>query len=294
MSKVTIVLLGLLMAFKAKGQAEFELFKGIIYDMPREKIAKGYYPDIIDNQWIKDIELDSLNIPHSYNFNNVFGVPKGQRYGIIFTSQLIVKESGCYEFYLTSDDGSILWIDDYKAIDNDLPHGMRLKKTIIGLMPGNYGIRIWYYDAYPMKYGLILNQLKVGELGECLVLGQKELKYSFSSDVLFETNKYEIDLETASNLDSIISVIQKIDFDTIMLVGHTDNVGSKGYNKILSMRRAESILKYMTNTLSLTGKEVVLEGRGAEDPVSTNQTTEGRASNRRVDIILLLNWNDMK
>ena len=211
------------MTIHVEGQAEFTSFKGSIYKIPVGRLSKGYDPDIVNGQFIKNIELEALNIPKSDDgmnaFGNVFGIPQHAGYGIIFMSQLKVEESGCYELSLKSDDGSILWIDDYKVIDNDLPHGMRLKTDTVALLNRAYDIKVWYYNAYPTLYGLILNQKKIDSLNSCDTLGQTELNFSLLSDILFETDKYEIRNDVIAKLDSIAEVIQNEKFDTLEIIG---------------------------------------------------------------------------
>ena len=274
------------MTLQVQGQAEFDLFKGSIYKIPSDSLWKGYYPNVVNEPLLKNIEMESLNIPNSNDYRNIFGISRNFAYGVIFTSRLKVEESGSYEIRLTSDDGSILWIDDYKVIDNDLPHGMRLKTDTVGLFNRVYTIRIWYYDAAPTLYGLILNQKKIGALDLCDTLGQSKVSLSLLSDVLFETDKYEIRNEGIANLDSIVEVIRNQKIDTLEIIGHTDSIGSQAYNRTLSKHRAESVFEYLASRLSFTGMEVIVDGKGDEDPIETNNTAKGRAKNRRVDIIM--------
>ncbi|WP_152911231.1 OmpA family protein, partial [Burkholderia cenocepacia] len=67
--------------------------------------------------------------------------------------------------------------------------------------------------------------------------------------------------------------------------GFTDSVGSDDYNLALSKRRAESVAAYL-KAHGLKTDSMTVSGRGKADPVASNATPEGRASNRRVEIRL--------
>ena len=68
------------------------------------------------------------------------------------------------------------------------------------------------------------------------------------------------------------------------VVGHTDSIGPASYNKGLSERRAESAQRYFIDS-GIAGDRLRTEGRGEEDPIASNDTPDGRAQNRRVDLM---------
>ena len=71
-----------------------------------------------------------------------------------------------------------------------------------------------------------------------------------------------------------------------IIIGHTDSTGSAEYNLGLSMRRAQAVSDYLANTG--VPAEILREvGRGEEDPIASNDTAEGRAQNRRVEVIAI-------
>ena len=74
--------------------------------------------------------------------------------------------------------------------------------------------------------------------------------------------------------------------DYIEIVGHTDDVGDDDYNQELSEQRAQSVYDYLVET-GLDANKVVVVGMGEKMPITTNTTDEGRAENRRVEILLL-------
>jgi outer membrane protein OmpA-like peptidoglycan-associated protein len=70
----------------------------------------------------------------------------------------------------------------------------------------------------------------------------------------------------------------------IRIEGHTDGIGSNSFNDRLSRRRAEAVVRYLTNRFSLDPQRLVAVGRGKRDPIGDNGTSEGRRRNRRVQI----------
>ena len=69
--------------------------------------------------------------------------------------------------------------------------------------------------------------------------------------------------------------------------GHTDSTGDEAYNQQLSEKRAERVAEFLIDSAELNPDGISFDGKGAKDPVAENSTAEGRARNRRVEIILL-------
>ncbi len=71
----------------------------------------------------------------------------------------------------------------------------------------------------------------------------------------------------------------------IYVIGHTDSRGSEAYNQKLSEKRAQTVADALRQHLNVDETRIIAQGRGESDPIASNQTEEGRAQNRRVDII---------
>jgi OOP family OmpA-OmpF porin len=69
----------------------------------------------------------------------------------------------------------------------------------------------------------------------------------------------------------------------IIAVGHTDSVGTDGYNQKLSVARSEAVKSYLVSK-GIEKNRVYTEGKGEKQPVADNKTSEGRSKNRRVEI----------
>lgn len=102
----------------------------------------------------------------------------------------------------------------------------------------------------------------------------------------FAKNKAEIDSKNFSLLSKVQKVIDEIAASQVTIEGHTDSVGGKKKNNDLSMKRAESVQSYLIANGNLNPDKVVATGLGDEKPIATNKTAEGRAQNRRVDVII--------
>lgn len=106
---------------------------------------------------------------------------------------------------------------------------------------------------------------------------------SDAGDVLFAFNQSELTPAAQSKLDSLMPKLQSADVVSIKVIGHTDSVGSDTYNQALSERRASSVAAYLLSQ-GLAPNKLTSEGKGQSQPVADNETEEGRAKNRRVEL----------
>jgi OmpA-OmpF porin, OOP family len=102
-------------------------------------------------------------------------------------------------------------------------------------------------------------------------------------DVLFAFNKSDLTPSAQSQLDALMGKLQNADVVSIKVIGHTDSVGSDSYNQALSERRASSVAAYLLSQ-GLDPNKLTSEGKGKSQPVADNDTEEGRAKNRRVEL----------
>lgn len=103
-------------------------------------------------------------------------------------------------------------------------------------------------------------------------------------DVNFEFNKATLTPASTAILDDVVSSLEAFDTITIEIRGHTDNVGGNEYNLRLSQARAESVMNYMAGK-GIARDRMRAVGFGEEKPIADNATEEGRAQNRRVEMI---------
>ena len=113
--------------------------------------------------------------------------------------------------------------------------------------------------------------------------------------VLFDSGSAEIKKESVGIVDKIGDILKTYDKHLIKIEGHTDNVpmSSKKYesNMWLSTARATKVFEYLVNKKGLSPKTLEASGRGEYEPLASNDTREGRAKNRRVEIKIYTETN---
>ena len=105
-------------------------------------------------------------------------------------------------------------------------------------------------------------------------------------NVTFAFNSADLNAQFYPVLDKVAQTLVEYDKTVIEVAGHTDSVGSDAYNQQLSERRANSVAAYLASH-GVAGTRVVTVGAGEGHPVASNETEEGRAQNRRVEITIV-------
>jgi OOP family OmpA-OmpF porin len=108
-------------------------------------------------------------------------------------------------------------------------------------------------------------------------------KVTFAADAFFDFDKSVLKPEAKAKLDDLVGKTKDIALEVIIAVGHTDAVGTDGYNQKLSVSRSEAVKAYLVSK-GIEKNRVYTEGKGEKQPVADNKTAEGRAKNRRVEI----------
>ncbi|KWF10076.1 OmpA family protein [Burkholderia pseudomultivorans] len=108
---------------------------------------------------------------------------------------------------------------------------------------------------------------------------------NLAGDALFATGLSTLTPAARTSLDKLLSEREDRTYTQVTITGYTDSVGSDASNLALSKRRAETVAAYLTRH-GLKTQALTVTGRGSADPVASNATAEGRASNRRVEISL--------
>jgi OmpA-OmpF porin, OOP family len=114
-----------------------------------------------------------------------------------------------------------------------------------------------------------------------------EIRLSLDSALLFDVGKSVLKPEALAALDTLAQQVQAYGEDIRVTVeGHTDSTGADAANLALSEARAKSVWTYLGQRVALPANRVNLKGYGETRPVATNDTEEGRAKNRRVDLLI--------
>ena len=116
-------------------------------------------------------------------------------------------------------------------------------------------------------------------------VGEDMLLVHFESDVLFAVDSATLNSASGAALNEAASVMSEFPKTAIISQGHTDSTGSEAHNQGLSERRARSVANYLIGQ-GVDGKRIASMGYGEAQPVASNDHSNGRSLNRRVDLLL--------
>ncbi len=114
---------------------------------------------------------------------------------------------------------------------------------------------------------------------------KQRLEITLSGSVLFKTDSAELLPMAQQRLDAVADALEGYESPSIVIEGHTDSRGTEKYNQELSKNRAESVKRYLVSR-GLPAADVRAIGKGEAEPIAKNDSPEGRANNRRVEIIV--------
>src|SRR4029079_3201910 len=103
--------------------------------------------------------------------------------------------------------------------------------------------------------------------------------------ILFDTRSAVVKPESMPTLDEVSKLLKAQPTLRLLVVGHTDNVGTFEFNTDLSQRRAASVVQILTSKLGIDAKRLTPVGVSFASPVASNRTEEGKAKNRRVQLV---------
>lgn len=108
---------------------------------------------------------------------------------------------------------------------------------------------------------------------------------TFPSGILFPFNSTEILPAGKENLQQLAKSLENYPNSDVLIVGHTDSVGTDAYNQDLSQRRSQAASAYL-QSLGVPASRLQTQGRGESEPIESNDTDAGRARNRRVEVAI--------
>ncbi len=111
------------------------------------------------------------------------------------------------------------------------------------------------------------------------------IQVTFASGILFGFDSSELKPEARRNLTELAESLLRYPDSDVLIVGHTDGVGSEDYNQRLSERRAGSAADFLASR-GVARTRIEVSGRGEMEPVASNETDAGRAENRRVEVAI--------
>jgi len=118
--------------------------------------------------------------------------------------------------------------------------------------------------------------------------GLTAIKVTFESGILFPTNGTKLNKTSKAELAEFAKKMADLPDTDITIYGHTDNTGTYEVNQRISNQRALSVSQYLQEC-GISADRMTSEGKAYDMPVATNDTAEGRAQNRRVELYIYAN-----
>jgi outer membrane protein OmpA-like peptidoglycan-associated protein len=126
-----------------------------------------------------------------------------------------------------------------------------------------------------------IEEAKVERVGE-------GINITFDSGILFAVNSANLQPKAKESVKKLADVLKKYPDTNVIIEGNTDNTGSTELNQKLSEKRAKSVADYAVS-LGVSSSRLSTVGKGESNPVASNDTPDGRAKNRRVEIGIVAN-----
>lgn len=158
--------------------------------------------------------------------------------------------------------------------------GSTAKGAIIGAaIGGAAGALIGYQmDKQARELEVDIPGATVERVGEGILV-------TFESGLLFDFDSDRIRGSTRQNLDELAASLKKYPKSNLLIVGHTDAIGSQDYNHDLSERRADATARYLGGE-GVSRSRIGTRGLGETEPVASNESESGRSRNRRVEVAI--------
>ena len=193
---------------------------------------------------------------------------------------------------------------------NNLSNSLDIKEKELRLAEDELSarsIRVTELEAIINRKDSMVTSLKnsiskalIGLEGEGLTIEQRNGKVyiSLEEDLLFASGKYVVNNGGITALNKLATALSVQTDLEILVEGHTDDIPLSGKGLVkdnwdLSVMRATNVVKVLTKNPSLNPLQLTAAGRAEFSPISSNQTKEGRSSNRRIEMILSPNLDDL-
>ena len=155
--------------------------------------------------------------------------------------------------------------------------------ALIGAAVGGVGTYIWSANMERQR-----QELEDATRGTGVTVSRtadNQLQLAIPSDISFDSNSATIKSQFRPVLNSFTDSLRRNPGTHVVIVGHTDSTGGAHINDPLSLNRANAARDYIFNQ-GVRGPRIQTEGRGAREPVASNESARGRAKNRRIDIFV--------
>lgn len=169
------------------------------------------------------------------------------------------------------------------AVAGLLTKGDKLENALIGAGVGAIaGGGVGYYmdvQEAKLRQRLEGTGVSVTRVGDNITL-------NMPSSITFALNSADLNSQFFSALEGVGVVLKEYNKTVVEIAGHTDSSGSDEYNRTLSQRRAQAVAGYLTSQ-GVKSERLMTVGAGESHPIASNDTEQGRAANRRVELTIV-------
>ncbi len=163
--------------------------------------------------------------------------------------------------------------------------GGELGAVIGGVVGGTTGVLIGNkMDKQAQKIEEEIPGAKVERIDDGILVTFDE-----NSGVKFATNMYNITPSSEVLLTKLANILKEYPDTNVLVVGHTDSTGAASYNMTLSEKRAYAVTNYFIQNKGLSSSRFTTTWFGEDQPIADNDSVEGRAQNRRVNVAIVPN-----
>ena len=169
------------------------------------------------------------------------------------------------------------------AVVGLLTKGDKFQNALIGAAIG--GVAGGAIGNYQDRQEAALRAKTAGS-GVEVVRQDNNITLNMPGNVTFATNSADLSASLYPVLDKVSSTLTQYDQTMVEVAGHTDSTGTAAYNQALSQRRAQSVAAYLESR-GVRNARLMVVGAGESHPLASNDTAEGRAQNRRVELTIV-------
>jgi outer membrane protein OmpA-like peptidoglycan-associated protein len=152
-----------------------------------------------------------------------------------------------------------------------------------GAATGALGGYLW--NEHLEKQKQQMQQATAGSNVKVTQTADNRLKINVPSDAGFAPDSAQLNPGLHPALDQLATSLMQNPTETVQIVGYTDSTGGDAINNPLSQNRAQSVQSYLVSR-GVQAQRITTQGLGSQNPVASNDTAEGRALNRRVEIFV--------
>lgn len=213
----------------------------------------------------------------------MFKGTKGEKNGISYNmgGSKVLNYSDAKQYFGLADG-----VNRYKSVYDQVSNYLKV------LNPAGFNQNVKtitsYENAVNLKY---LNNIKDVDLGVAEVADYSKTATSLVAsgqwNINFDNGRASLKPEANDVLNQIFNLLVQAENSKLELTGHTDNVGGRENNYSLSMARAEAVKTYLIKKGIPFSRFQKIDGKGQDNPVADNDSSQGRAKNRRVEITIL-------